>query len=367
MSSKRMARYEWGNGENLRGWYVGDGMTYLYNSDQSQYYDAYWPTVDAQRMPGTTVSTKPRQPGGAGSGTGTVAAYAEWVGGASYKEVAGAVGMHLINYDKSLQARKSWFCLRDSVVALGTGIVGTDGYPVETVVENRNLHENGTAALIVDGQAAVDQTYGDPQWAYLEGVGGYVFPAGGQLRVEREDRTASWSEINVGNDTAGSTTPYTRRYAKLVFEHGTGAGSYAYVLLPNATTPQTAERAADPGMTVLANTANVQAIVSHRENLVLANFWTAGALTEITGGTGTRSVASDGPASVVVGADGRVLTVAVSDPSRTAQTVRVTIDRRVGDVIAKDSAITVVAAGKQLVLDVAVGGTNGATHTASFN
>ncbi|MFF0270334.1 polysaccharide lyase family 8 super-sandwich domain-containing protein [Kribbella sp. NPDC004536] len=387
MSSKRMARYEWGNGENLRGWYVGDGMTYLYTGDQSQFNDAYWPTVDAQRMPGTTVSTKPRDPGGSGAGTGTVAAYADWVGGASYRDVAGAVGMQLINYDKSLQARKSWFCLRDSVVALGAGIAGTDGCPVETIVENRNLHEGGTAALVVDGQAAVDQTYGDPGWAHLEGVAGYVFPAGGQLRVQREDRTASWSEINIGNDTGGSTTQYTRRYAKLILEHGTATGSYAYVLLPNATTRQTAERAADPGMNVLANTPNVQAIISHRENLVLANFWTADSVSvtgdraeappaAVSGVAGTVAagvsgggwgLASDGPAAVVVGKDGAVTTVAVSDPSRTAQTVRVTVGRRVGAVVAKDPAVTVVATGKQLVLDVAVGGTRGATHTVSFN
>jgi hyaluronate lyase len=124
MSSKRMARYEWGNGENLRGWYVGDGMTYLYKDDHAQFYDAFWPTVDAQRLPGTTVSTRPRQPHGTGGGTGTIAAYAEWVGGAPYRETAGAVGMHLINHVKSLQARKSWFCLSDSVVALGAGISG---------------------------------------------------------------------------------------------------------------------------------------------------------------------------------------------------------------------------------------------------
>ncbi|MGW6195260.1 polysaccharide lyase 8 family protein [Kribbella sp. NPDC055110] len=358
MSSKRMARYEWGNGENLSGWYVGDGMTYLYNRDQSQFNDAYWPTVDAQRMPGTTVSTQPRLPGGSGSGTGTVAAYADWVGGASYKNVAGAVGMHLINHDKTLQARKSWFCLRDSIVALGAGITGTDGYPVETIVENRNLHEDGATPLQIDGRTAVDQTYDDPQWAHLDGVAGYVFPDGGQLRVRREDRTASWSEINVGNDTAGSTTPYTRRYASLVLDHGTATGEYAYVMLPNATSRQTAERAADPGMTVLANTATVQAINSHRENLVLVNFWTAGTVAEVT---------CDGPASVVVGKDGRTTTVAVSDPSRTAAKVRVTIDRRVGAVVAQDPAITVVATGKQLVLDVAVGGTKGATHTVSFN
>jgi hyaluronate lyase len=357
MSSKRMARYEWGNGENLRGWYVGDGMTYLYTDDQSQYYDAYWPTVDAQRMPGTTVSTQPRQPGGTGAGTGTVAAYADWVGGASYKDLAGAVGMHLINYDKTLQARKSWFCLRDSVVALGAGITGTDGYPVETIVENRNLHENGTTALLVDGRPAAG-AYDDPRWAHLDGVAGYIFPSGGRLRTEREDRTGSWSEINIGNDTAGSTTPHTRRYAKLVVEHGTTTGDYAYILLPKASSRQTAERAHDPGLTVLANTANVQAVRSHPEGLTLANFWVAGQVAELT---------SDGPASVVVGKDGRTTTVAVSDPSRTVQTLRLTIKKPTGSVVTKDDSVTVVETGKQLVLDIAVGGTRGKTHTASFH
>ncbi|MER7245006.1 polysaccharide lyase 8 family protein [Kribbella sp. NPDC000426] len=357
MSSKRMARYEWGNGENLRGWYVGDGMTYLYTDDRSQYYDAYWPTVDAQRMPGTTVSTQPRQPGGTGAGTGTVAAYAEWVGGASYKNVAGAVGMHLINYDKTLQARKSWFCLRDSVVALGAGITGTDGYPVETIVENRNLHESGTAALLVNGRPATG-TYDDPSWAHLDGVAGYIFPSGGRLRTEREDRTGSWSEINIGNDTAGSTTPHTRRYAKLVFEHGTASGEYAYILLPRASSRETAERAHDPGLTVLSNSANVQAIRSHRDGLTLVNFWVAGQVAEIT---------SDGPASVVIGKDGRTTTVAVSDPSRTVQTVRLTIKKPIGSAVTKDDSVTVVETGRQLVLDIAVGDTNGKTHTASFH
>jgi hyaluronate lyase len=266
--------------------------------------------------------------------------------------------MHLINHDKTLQARKSWFCLRDSIVALGTGITGTDGYPVETIVENRNLHENGTAALQVNGAPATDRTYDDPRWAHLEGVAGYVFPQGGQVRVHTEDRTGSWSEINIGNDTAGSTTPYTRRYAKLLVEHGTAVGDYAYVLLPGATSRQTAERAADPGLSILANTAAVQAIRSHREQLTLANFWAAGQVGELT---------VDGPASVVVGKDGRTTTVAVSDPSRTVQTLRLIVDNPIGSVVDKDESVTVVATGKQLILDIAVGGTRGATHTASFH
>ncbi|TDD28260.1 hypothetical protein E1218_07640 [Kribbella turkmenica] len=358
MSSKRMARYEWGNGENLRGWYVGDGMTYLYNDDHAQFYDAYWPTVDAQRLPGTTVSTKPRQPHGTGGGTGTIAAYADWAGGASYRNETGAVGMHLINHDKTLQARKSWFCLADSIVALGAGIAGTDGYPVETVVENRNLHADGTAALVVDGVTQPgDGSYDDPRWAHLEGVGGYVFPSGGKVRARREDRTGTWREINTGNDTAGSTTPYTRRYASLVVEHGTEVGGYAYILLPGASTWRTAERAADPGVTVLANTDEVQAIRSGRDHLTMANFWTAGSAGGIT---------ASGPASVVVGTEGRTVTVAVSDPSRTVQTLRLSVDKHIRRLSTADDTVTVVATGRQLILDIAVDGSRGATHTATF-
>lgn len=331
LSSKRMARYESGNGENLRGWYVGDGMSYLYTDDQSQFFDAFWPTVDAQRLPGTTVSTKPREPLGSGPGTGTVAAFAEWVGGASYQKAIGAVGMHLINHGKSLQARKSWFCLSDAVVALGAGIVGTDGYPVETVVENRK----STAKLLVNGRTATNQLYDDPRWAHLDGVGGYLFPTESRVRAHQEDRTASWSEINVGNDTAGSTTPFTRRYQSLVVEHGLEAGDYAYILLPGASPWQTALRSVHPGITILANTATVQAIRSDRDQVTMANFWGPGSVAGIT---------SDGPASVVVGHT----TIAVSDPSRTASTVRLTIERRTGP---------------PLVLDVPVGGTRGATQT----
>ncbi|WP_405057328.1 polysaccharide lyase 8 family protein [Kribbella sp. NBC_01505] len=331
LSSKRMARYESGNGENLRGWYVGDGMSYLYTDDQSQFFDAFWPTVDAQRLPGTTVSTKPREPLGSGPGTGTVAAYADWVGGASYRNTLGAVGMHLINHDKSLQARKSWFCLSDAVVALGAGIVGTDGCPVETVIENRK----STAQLLVNGRTATNRRYDDPRWAHLQGVGGYLFLAKNQVRAHCEDRTASWSEINVGNDTAGSTTPFTRHYQSLVVEHGLETGAYAYMLLPGANAWQTALRSVHPGITVLANTATVQAIRSDRDQVTMVNFWTAGSAGGIT---------ADGPASVVVGAT----SIAVSDPSRTSSTVRLMIDRRTGP---------------PQVLDVAVGGTRGATQT----
>lgn len=59
MSSKRIAYYENGGGDNLRGWHTGDGMLYTYlASDNTQYDDGFWPTVDPYRLPGTTASLK---------------------------------------------------------------------------------------------------------------------------------------------------------------------------------------------------------------------------------------------------------------------------------------------------------------------
>src|SRR6185436_4602383 len=46
MSSSRVANYESTRGENLKGWFSGEGMTYLYNNDLNHYAENYWPTVN---------------------------------------------------------------------------------------------------------------------------------------------------------------------------------------------------------------------------------------------------------------------------------------------------------------------------------
>ncbi|WP_268958583.1 polysaccharide lyase family 8 super-sandwich domain-containing protein [Nonomuraea aridisoli] len=66
MASHRVAHYEHGNGENLRGWHTGSGMLYWWAEGHGDHYsDVFWATVDPYRLPGTTVSTR-RLPDGAG-------------------------------------------------------------------------------------------------------------------------------------------------------------------------------------------------------------------------------------------------------------------------------------------------------------
>ena len=71
MSSSRIANYENTNGENMQGWHTADGMTYLYNADDTAYTDAFWATVDPYRLPGITVVAEESMQGGA-SGRGCI-------------------------------------------------------------------------------------------------------------------------------------------------------------------------------------------------------------------------------------------------------------------------------------------------------
>ncbi|MEV0647290.1 polysaccharide lyase 8 family protein [Phytomonospora sp. NPDC050363] len=355
LSSKRIATYESGNGEHPRGWFTGDGMTYVHDRDQTHYSDAYWPTVDAQRLPGTTVDTLPRvRFSGSLSRPAT-----SWAGGTELGG-AGAAGMDLAAWGCTLRAKKSWFSLGDAVVALGAGITSTDGRAIETIVENRNLHAEGDNRLTVGGrrqpgEQGWSEEFTDVSHAHLAGVGGYVFPGGADLRALREERTGSWRDINDGADTGGSPDPITRRYVTLWLDHGAdpAAADYAYILLPGADADETRRHALTRPIRVLANTAAVQAVTT-RDGLLGANFRQAATLGEL---------ACDGPASLLVRRHQGRVEIAVSDPSRTAATVTLDLPCGAKSVISADPAVTVTP-GERVRIAVAVGGTRGHTHRA---
>jgi hyaluronate lyase len=364
LSSRRIAAWEAGNGENLHGWYTGDGMLYLYDDDRTQFSDGFWPTVDARRLPGTTVDTRPRADLGTGGGTGTYRPANAVAGGAVLHDRFGAAAMELIAAGSTLRARKAWFFLDDAVVALGAGVTASDGRAVETVVDNRNLHTAGAPLLTVDGTAQSgaagrDATFPQARWAHLDGVGGYVFPEGAALRALREERTGAWADIDTGADTAGSATRLTRRYETLWIDRGvspTDAG-YAYVLLPGLDADGTAAWSRSRPVRIAADTAEAQAVHVPALGLTAVHFWTAGSAAGLT---------CDGPGTVLVRRQGGSTSVAVADPGRTASTLTLTLPRPAYRVCRADDTVTVTP-GRRPVLTVAVGGSHGHTHTAELS
>ncbi|MGW2017740.1 polysaccharide lyase 8 family protein [Streptomyces sp. NPDC001927] len=359
MADKRITYYETGNGENLRGWHTGSGMLSWWGDTygNGQYSDAFWPTVDPYRLPGTTTSRKVLADA-AGGDWGASKPDVNWVGGATDGTRA-AIGQYLKGLQSTLLAKKSWFCLDDSIVCLGAGIKCTDGTTVESVIENRNLGPGGTHALTVDGTAKPvghpwSETLTGAGWAHIGGFAGYVFPGGATVKALREERTGRWSDINRGM----ATTPITRRYLTLWADHGTNPtnGTYAYVLMPGASTTQTAARAADTGwVQILANTDNQQGVRVPSLGFTGVNFWFGGTVGALT---------ASAPCSVMITekSDGTAV-ICVSDPMRMQTALTLTWNRAVASVISKPPTVTGTATGSSLNLTFGdLSGTFGATQ-----
>lgn len=363
MYSSRTSSYEAINSENGRGWYTSAGTTYLYNGDQNQYSGDYWPTVDAYRLPGTTVLSGV-------SATPHLSAN-NWTGGTALLETYGVSGMDLNYAATTLTAKKSWFMFDDEIVALGAGIASSDGVPVETIVENRKIGDAGTNALTVDGALQPSglgwsQTLTGVQWAHLAGSApgadiGYYFPQSADLAALREARTGNWKQIN--NRPVTPAANVTRNYVKLWMNHGAnpaGAG-YQYVLLPNKTSAEVGAYAANPNIEVLENSASVQAVKEKTLGIVGANFWTDAPET-------ADFIAVNKKASVMTREQaGEALDVAISDPTQAnAGTIEVELARAASG-YAADPGITVTQLAPTIKFTVNVNQARGKTFKASFD
>lgn len=366
MSSSRSGTFESIQGENLKGWFTGDGMTYLYNADLDHFADNFWSTVDPYRLPGTTVDAHGRT-NAPGFGQGYRSPN-NWVGGASLQNLYGVAGMLLHPTNSTLTARKSWFMFDNEVVCLGAGITNTDNRPIETIIDNRRIAVYGDNPLTVNGAAKPalvgwSETMSNTSWAHLEGNVpgsdiGYFFPQPAMVKAIREARSGAFSDINT---PYGSTNRFTRNYLTLWFDHGLNPvnASYAYVLLPNQTAAQVANYAASPDVVVLANSSLVQGVKESTLGITAVNFWSPGTLAGIT---------VDKKASVIFRDDGNFLEVGLSDPTQTnAGVINLELtNSTAASVVFADAGVTVVQTAPTIKLTINVAGAGGQTFHARF-
>ncbi|THF84587.1 golvesin C-terminal-like domain-containing protein [Cohnella fermenti] len=363
MFSTRTNSFEAINSENGKGWYTGAGATYLYNADLAQYSEDYWPTVDAYRLPGTTVVSQTAN----AAQTGTTS----WAGGSVLGGMYGATGMDLSYASYNLTGHKSWFLFDDEIVALGAGIASTEASPVETIVENRKLNAAGDNAWAIDGIAqatslGTSQSLTNVHSLHLSGNAasgsdiGYYFPDGATLQTLREARTGNWKQIN--NRSVTPSTSITRNYQTVWIDHGPAptASSYAYTVLPNATAAATGDYASSPETTVLANTSAVQAVKETTLDVIGANFWTDSSQT-------VDLITSNKKASVMTReTPDTSLAVSVSDPTQAnTGTIQIELARSASSYTA-DPGITVTQLSPTIKFAVNVNGAKGKSFQASF-
>lgn len=375
MYSKDIQAYESLNGENLKGWYTGLGMTYLYDPDLTQYANNYWPTVNPLRLAGVTSDGTT----GSASISFNSAIPTNWVGGSTVNGVYGSAGMafNLQPYTGStLNGQKSWFFFANKMVALGARVTSSSANLVETIVDNRRIDVAGDNALVVNGTVEPttigwSSNLSNVSWAYLDGNVansgvGYYFPATASLYALRETRSGTWQSINSLN---GSATSYTNNFLSLAFEHGTKPtnATYAYVVLPNQTAASMAAYAANPDISILENSSAAQAVLDVSANAIGANFWSTSSHT-IFDQNGQAFLTTAQQASVTTVQNGNELDVAVSDPTKAnTGTITLNIGRSAGSVISNDPQVSVTQLSPTIQIQVNTNGSAGKSFSAKFN
>ena len=234
MHSSRIANYETMNGENRKGWYLGDGMTYIYGID-SKAFTEYWPTVDSYHLPGVTNSLKERNyRSGERRPLGLLPSKA-WVGGSGNGNEA-FVGMDMISWNKATVMKKSYFMTDDgATLVVASNINSYDG-EVHTTIDNR-IMMNPNAKILLNGKEITEDTMIDnPKNVALNFKGnykgeniGYKIVYAPQLTIKKVEREGTWKEIG-----GKINEPIKKTYFTAYINHGENPrkDGFAYVLLP---------------------------------------------------------------------------------------------------------------------------------------
>ena len=367
MTSERHPSYESINSANKRGWYTCDGSVYYYNNTDRHAYDGVNfimnPDV-CQRIPGTTVDVRPRQPW----------SYSCLKGWKSPRDFAGVIdvdkqygfaafeyesyhyeghendgtsdgngGGGLTFWENDLVAKKSYFLFDRECVCLGAGINSTMNSEVVTTIEHRRLVKDsstaGTEDIYIDGELLSKDNYEreftDPAWAHLEGFSGYVLPNGGKIKARKYTYVPDLSlkDNYFRDDPEAEIYKEGKPFFELGFTHGENPkdATYEYVMLPNATKDETAAYSISPEVEIISNTAELQAVMKPALGLTFIAFYKAGSCSGI-------SVSHPCLASLFR-RDG-TLELSLADPTRKLGSVTVTLD---GEYIATELPIRVAA------------------------
>lgn len=363
MYSTRIGNFEFGNGENKKGYHMSDGMVFLYNDDNEQYTTDYWPTVDMMRLSGTTTDRSEESliPWKAYRST------KNWVGGSSILDLYGSTGMEFEMEKTSLNGKKSWFSFDDEIVCLGIGINASDNRLVETIVENRKIKDSGDNTIIINGETqdyllGRKLNYDDVNWAYLEGntdLGtdsiGYYFPETTSLTTLRESRVGNWKSIN---DT-GTDDLINKKYVSFAIEHGTNPENegYSYVILPNKTPDEINEYNQNPDIKILANNEDVQASTDEKLGVSGYNFWNPSEVDNIS---------TDNPCSITTLKADNKLNIGISDPTHTQKEVTITLKQGNYIVISNDDTIKTETISGGIKIIVNTENSMGKTHNLSL-
>ena len=245
MSSTRNGKYESINGENKKGWYSGDGMTYIYLS-VDDYGSEFWKNVNCLRLSGTTVTSSTREEKN-WTGLQSLALY-HFVGGTYF-------GTYMVNvmefgsasksigFNSTLTGKKMYFSFNEILICVGREISCQDEENVFTIIENRKI--NGKFYF---GKNEITNKMGDVNnnFIYIQNYGGIYIPNYNLVKYNLTDK----------------------QFLEIYFSHGKHLTNtnYLYMIFPNIT--QENIETYKNYFEILNNDDNVVVIKDKRANII---------------------------------------------------------------------------------------------------
>lgn len=258
--STRTSRMEYGNGENLKAYYVSDGSCSITKTGDE--YLNIFPAWDWTRIPGVTAPVTERVP--LAKKDWELRGTSQFAGGVSDSIYGASTYAYYDSYDGiNTGARKSWFFFDDEVVCLGAGVTSSSQSDVQTTV-NQCLDNAKWTLDYTDGNSKKQLKLSDNiaktdiKWVRHNGVA-YVFPKGGKVTIERKKQTGNWHDINNVEPNRTSTLDV----ATVAIDHGTHPqnASYAYVIVPENTSDNALDKYAQSNeVSILSNSKKLQAV-----------------------------------------------------------------------------------------------------------
>jgi hypothetical protein len=321
--------------DGAKHFFLADGVTTLFQ-DGTEYGTTsgqeIFPVWNWARLPGTTLEqltdaeliAMSAANAGSSGGTGNVGT-GTFVGSVSN----GANGAAAMDYGRTLgsvTAKKSYFYFDEGYVALGAGINAATATKSVNTTLNQTL-QNGTVTVKAsDGSVQSfgtggSQTLTNPKWLLHGGVGYALLGNNGTVTVQAQSQTGTWESIGT------ATGSVTQNVFSAWVDHGLAPvnASYAYAVLPgmNATTLDSYLAASH--LSVLSNTASLQAVRNNSSGLTQIAFYQPGSITIANGLTITVDKACMVQVKELAGKN---IELSVSDPTQSQTQVKVSITRR---------------------------------------
>ena len=329
LSSVRIAGPENARPFAEKNFYFGDGATMILSEGGE--YDYARGAWDFSALPGTTAADKP------------VPYVNTWIGfyGANIYSGGvsdgrnGAAAFRYIKPDVKVMALKSYFACDTTVAALGIVTENDADAPVRTTLNQTTW--NTDIACVADGKsrtfgkgAPVDETFraSAPVAFWQDRFGYVVIPDGeAEVRLTAETRRTDWAGIaqiqkGVKEDDVDIFHLTVEHGDRDAFAKDRGnREKYQYVLRGDLDRGGFDAFAANPGVTILANTRQVQAVRFDERKIVQAAFYEAATLD-----ARDVKIEVDKPAVVMIdeSTDGEVA-VTVADPLQSPMTDKLTL------------------------------------------